>query len=584
MSMIESLTEGIRQRSLANEGEALLSKWEKTGLLEGLDDHKRGTMSRLLENQAAQLLKEQTTMQAGDVEGFASVAFPIVRRVFGGLLAQDLVSVQPMSLPSGLIFFMDFVHSGDSGMGGDSSGQNRLGRTADSSIYGQGRVARQILSGASLTDQDGEAGFYNLTNGFSSPTGSKVGFAIIASGTFGANESAADVKTLRRDPDLISGTSTYVIGEVDFVNTDGMNFDNLASMVVSGNNGAGELLAPAYHARRLNQFSGSSTSKVLVVGVCRDGTLSAVHLSHSMGGPNGTGGGASIVGRVYYPMTDNFVAAGDPFGGVAGSNANQSWGLETSQQIPEIDIKVDSIAVTAVTKKLKAKWSPELAQDLNAYHNLDAEVELTSILSEHIALEIDQEILSDLVSGASAGTLYWSRRPGKFLSREDGSLIAVSNGAPDFTGTVSDWYETLLETVNDLSARMHRKTLRGGANFLVCGPEVASLLEFTSGFRAKVASDEDRGSWGAENVGSISRKMDIYVDPYFMRNVLLVGRKGSSFLESGYVYAPYVPLQVTPTIFGIEDFVPRKGVMTRYAKKMVRPDMYGLVIVQDLAG
>jgi len=583
--MIESLTEGIRQRSLANEGEALLSKWERTGLLEGLDDHKRGTMSRLLENQAAQLLKEQTTMQAGDVEGFASVAFPIVRRVFGGLLAQDLVSVQPMSLPSGLIFFMDFVHSGDSGMGGGDSGQSRLGRTADSSIYGQGRVARQILSGASLTGQDGEAGFYNLTNGFSSPTGSKVGFAIIASGTFGANESDADVKTLRRDPDLISGTSTYVIGEVDFVNTDGMNFKNLASVVVSGTNGAGELLTGGYHARRLNQFSGSSTSKILVVGVSRDGTQSAVALSHSMGlTDTGRVGGASIVGKVYYPMTDNFVAAGDPFGGIAGSNANQSWGLETSQQIPEIDIKVDSIAVTAVTKKLKAKWSPELAQDLNAYHNLDAEVELTSILSEHIALEIDQEILSDLVSGASAGTLYWSRRPGKFLSREDGTLVTVSNGAPDFTGTVSDWYETLLETVNDLSARMHRKTLRGGANFLVCGPEVASLLEFTSGFRAKVASDEDRGSWGAENVGSISRKMDIYVDPYFMRNVLLVGRKGSSFLESGYVYAPYVPLQVTPTIFGVEDFVPRKGVMTRYAKKMVRPDMYGLVIVQDLAG
>ncbi len=105
MSVINTLTEGIRQRSLANEGEALLGKWERTGLLEGLDDVKRSNMARLLENQAAQLLRETTTMQAGDVEGFASVAFPIVRRVFGNLLAQDLVSVQPMSLPSGLIFF-----------------------------------------------------------------------------------------------------------------------------------------------------------------------------------------------------------------------------------------------------------------------------------------------------------------------------------------------------------------------------------------------------------------------------------------------------------------------------------------------
>jgi hypothetical protein len=161
--------------------------------------------------------------------------------------------------------------------------------------------------------------------------------------------------------------------------------------------------------------------------------------------------------------------------------------------------------------------------------------------------------------------------------------MSTGTNYPDFTGTVSEWYETLLETVNDVSARIHRKTLRGGANFLVCSPEVASILEFTSGFRASTAVDSDSaGSWGAQNIGSISRKMDIHVDPYFPRALILVGRKGSSFLESGYVYAPYVPLQVTPTIFGVEDFVPRKGVMTRYAKKMVRPDMYGVVVVRDL--
>jgi len=154
----------------------------------------------------------------------------------------------------------------------------------------------------------------------------------------------------------------------------------------------------------------------------------------------------------------------------------------------------------------------------------------------------------------------------------------------DFTGTVSEWYETLIETINDVSAQIHRKTLRGGANFLVCSPEVANILEFTAGFRANVTADADRGTVGAVNVGAISKKFDVYVDPYFPRNVILVGRKGGSFLESGYVYAPYVPLQVTPTIFGVEDFVPRKGVMTRYAKKMVRPDMYGLVVCADLNG
>ena len=239
--------------------------------------------------------------------------------------------------------------------------------------------------------------------------------------------------------------------------------------------------------------------------------------------------------------------------------------------------------MTAQTKKLKAKWSPELGQDLNAYHNLDAEVELTGILSEQIALEIDQEILGELVRGSTAGVRYWSRAPGLFVDAS-GAQVGAQAAAPDFTGTVSEWYETLIETINDVSAQIHRKTLRGGANFIVCGPEVANILEFTSGFRANVTHDADKGQIGALKAGSLSKKFEVYVDPYFLRNVILVGRKGSSFLESGYVYAPYVPLQVTPTIFGTEDFVPRKGVMTRYAKKMVRPDMYGLVVVRGLLG
>ena len=233
---------------------------------------------------------------------------------------------------------------------------------------------------------------------------------------------------------------------------------------------------------------------------------------------------------------------------------------------------------------MKAKWTPELGQDLNAYHNLDAEVELTSILSEQIGLEIDREILEDLIKGATAGTFYWSRSPGLFVNRITGVEVGANTKAPDFTGTVSQWYETLIETINDVSAQIHRKTLRGGANFIVCGPETANVLEFTSGFRAKVTHEDEKGEIGAVNVGSISKKFDVYVDPYFLRNVILIGRKGSSFLESGYVYAPYVPLQVTPTIFGTDDFVPRKGVMTRYAKKMVKPDMYGLVIIRGLLG
>jgi hypothetical protein len=305
----------------------------------------------------------------------------------------------------------------------------------------------------------------------------------------------------------------------------------------------------------------------------------------------GTVAGTSTT--VAYPITDDFVTGG-AIGSVVG---DPTWGLEeplfgtgnsgdatNKNEIPEIDIKVDSIAVTATTRKLKAKWSPELGQDLNAYHNLDAEVELTSILSEQIALEIDREILNDLIQGAAAGTFYWSRSPGLFVDRTTGAEVGAATAAPDFTGTVSEWYETLIETINDVSAQIHRKTLRGGANFLVTSPEVANILEFTAGFRASVTADADRGTVGAVRVGSVSKKFDVYVDPYFPRNVVLVGRKGGSFLESGFVYAPYVPLQVTPTIFGTEDFIPRKGVMTRYAKKMVRPDMYGLVICRGLLG
>ena len=568
MSVLNTLTEGIRARSLANEGEALLEKWEKTGLLEGLDDNGRSNMARLLENQAAQLLKETSTMQAGDVEGFSAVAFPIVRRVFGQLLAQELVSVQPMSLPSGLIFFLDFLFSPEGGMTDGA----RLGNAENTSIYGGGKVGSQITGGVDLSQNDGQLSAYSLNNGYASPVRLDAVNAIapVASGTYGdtASSPGGDYFTqLRSDPVFVSGSTAWLVATID--EPSDLNTEDLVAVTVrTAAQPSGIIGTNKFQVRRLTTQSATPGKlDVVFFGTGSTGTLNAQELKDAALAMTGTS----------YPSKDGFTD-GDAVGSVVGT---EFWQLENNTAIPEIDIKVDSVAVTALTKKLKAKWSPELAQDLNAYHNLDAEVELTSILSEQVALEIDQEILEDLVKGATAGTLYWSRSPGKFLNRETGAIL---NGTtyPDFTGTVSEWYETLLETVNEVSARIHRKTLRGGANFLVTSPEVANILEFTSGFRASVSVDDKDGSWGVHNVGSISRKMDIHVDPYFPRNLLLVGRKGSSFLESGYVYAPYVPLQVTPTIFGTEDFVPRKGVMTRYAKKMVRPDMYGLVVCADL--
>ena len=555
MSILNKLTEGIVDRDLSKEGAALLTKWERTGLLEGIDnDRKRNSMARLLENQAKELLREASSMAGGDVEGFAAVAFPIVRRVFGGLIANDLVSVQPMSLPSGLIFFLDFTFT-----------DTKLGSELGESLYGGGVVGQAITGGVSLSGDSAEDSFYNLNNGYSSPTASSAALAwtVVDSGVYGNNDLVLDRRS-RYDPDFTSGTTTVLVASTPLTGLGDVNLRNLVAIDAN----------QATHIRRLSTTDGTSLQCV----------FASVDASVSVATMSGTVIGSSA--SLDFPTIDPF--DGTPAAGTANAIGavvgDTTWGLENQTAIPEIDIKVDSVSITAITKKLKAKWTPELGQDLNAYHNLDAEVELTSILSEQIALEIDREILEDLIKGATASTLYWSRAAGRFVNRTTGAEIGATTATPDFTGTVSEWYETLVETVNDVSAAIHRKTLRGGANFLVCGPEVANVLEFTAGFRANITGDADRGTVGAVKTGSLSKKWDVYVDPYFPRNVILVGRKGGSFLESGYVYSPYVPLQVTPTIFGTEDFVPRKGVMTRYGKKMVRPDMYGLVIVRGLLG
>ncbi len=593
-SIIERLTEGVVNRDMRAESNALLTKWERTGLLEGLNhDRQKASMARLLENQAKELLRESSSMSAGDVEGFAAVAFPIVRRVFAGLIANDLVSVQPMSLPSGLIFFLDFTFASE--LGASSTQDRRFGNIQDKSIYGSDEVASQITGGVDLLDaRKGDFGGPRTVGARGYAYGSPSGSAVLSASASDfapagwqiGSETDAQKKLVQYDPDVMAladeSTNYFVLelaiprasaqfasgqwGQMDFNNLSAIDVPDITDIDDVTDGVSACTTSNTSHLRRLTQ---ATADLVKLYFVTTNDTTSVV---------DGTGTSANL--NLEFPIDDNF-AASNAIGSVVGTT---EWGLEGNELIPEIDIKVDSIAVTAQTKKLKAKWTPELGQDLNAYHNLDAETELTSILSEQIALEIDREILADLVTGATASTYYWSRSPGLFVNRETGAELGASAAAPDFTGTVSEWYETLVETINDVSAQIHRKTLRGGANFIVCGPEVANVLEFTAGFRASVTADDETGSIGAVNVGSLSKKFDVIVDPYFLRNVVLVGRRGNSFLESGYVYAPYVPLQTTPTIFGPEDFVPRKGVMTRYAKKMVRPDMYGLVIVRGLLG
>ena len=612
MSILQKLTEGVVNRDMRKEGAALLDKWEKTGLLEGLDnDTARNGMARLLENQAKQLLKEAaSTMAGGNVEGFAAVAFPIVRRVFGGLIANELVSVQPMSLPSGLIFFLDFTFGGPGAGSGDPD--SRAGMVTTTSLYGGNKVGAEITGGVNLgatSDTDtwasdaGGSQFYDLLNGYSSPTGTLTGDNgdLGPTGTIGANgkidrtESKftgqdnggwngdeIDARILQYDIDLPSGSAFAVIdfqeGDINDAGGNNFNYANMVSFTLR----SGCTEDPLNDVRviqRLNRNSGSSDGS----SVQHNGDVSLLAVALT--------GTAAILAEIvvqadatYEFSIKDAYAANTGLTKVGSVVGEDFWGLENNTDIPEINLKVDSVSVTANTKKLKAKWTPELGQDLNAYHNLDAEVELTSLLSEQIALEIDREIVNDLVKDATAATYYWSRSPGLFVNKKTGTEVGASSAAPDFTGTVSEWYETLGETINDVSAQIHRKTLRGGANFLVTSPEVANILEFTAGFRANVTHDDSKGTAGTDKVGTLSKRYDVYVDPYFPRNLVLIGRRGNSFLESGYVYAPYVPLQVTPTIFGVEDFVPRKGVMTRYAKRMVRPDMYGLVVVRGLLG
>jgi len=629
-NVLERLTEGTVFHDKKKESAALVQKWENSGLLEGIEnEYQRGTMAVLLENQAKELLREANTMASGDVQGFAAVAFPIVRRVFAGLIANDLVSVQPMSLPSGLVFFMDFKYGNDLGPAGDKV------ITAGDSLYGD-RLGVEITGGVRVDgNEHAEKGFYALTSGYGTARVSaevaasalKVhGVGAIDCGVLSGSDNA---KLVRFDPDLtqeaagkfvtvfranlgtLQGGATYgalwkLIPEQDLTSL------TVISGTVSGAPSSATPNAQTVTAHATPSLSNLGVSGSLVRRLTRivqgegsttgGGTddsgvkyLEVVILSTTT--PSGAlstspstkaldfalGAGATLA--VGFPIKDQVSPVGDSaLGALKGASP---FMLESSGSLPEIQLKVDSFSITARSRKLKASWTPELGQDLNAYHNLDAEVELTSILSEQIGLEIDQEILNDLIKGQTGGVKYWSRRPGKFVNRNTGADLGAALGVtapPDFTGNVSMWYETLIETINDVSANIHRKTLRGAANFVVCSPEVANILEFTAGFRATVTHDSDKGSIGAVKVGALNNKFDVIVDPYFPRNVLLVGRKGGSFLESGYVYSPYVPLQTSPTIFDPDNFTPRKAVMTRYGKAMVRPDMYGLVICQDLLG
>ena len=632
---LQQLTEGIRERHLGAEVNGLVEKWTRTGLLRGLEKGRRENMARLLENQAMQLLRESSSIStgagavtsSGDLRGFSNIAFPIVRRVFGGLVANELVSIQPMSLPSGLLFYLDYTYG--TRVGGDTNLQTGAAGDADAQTYKAGTSIYNNPTGKGVRSGSlGTGGQYDLVGAtyskvHATTTGAEL--AMLASGSFAGGltltggalmfATGTDGRLIQFDPQLstlieddaangaldATGRFQFLVFNLNQVGSD-IDLTNIRDFSVYSQAPADiglEAFSDTFQGgnnilnlRRLNQlgtFSGGVFTSNPLVG--RSDTNAAI-LTVVSGAysPTRAGDTTAAVG-----LSGSYaIAAGLDVGTDASSltipTFESDFATSPSPQIPEIDIKIESIAVTAQTRKLRARWSPELAQDLNAYHSLDAEVELTQILSEQVALEIDREILADLLTEARGANYFWSRAPGKFVNKTTGTSVDLASAlatGPSFTGTVREWYETLVETIIDVANEIHRKTLRGSANFIVVSPDVATILEASVLYKPSLTIDGMGQvgapfSIGAEAIGTLSNRFTVYKDPYFPRQKILVGYKGGSYLETGYVYAPYVPLIVTPTIFAPEDFTPRKGVMTRYGKKMVRADFYGTVTCLDM--
>ncbi len=613
---LNQLTEGIRDRHVGQEASRIQEKWTRTGLLRGLQGHGRENMARLMENQAAQVLRESNTLggsAGGNVEGFSNIAFPIVRRVFGGLVANELVSIQPMSLPSGLLFYLDYTYGSDVGGDAASTGATNL-ESINGETYTQGQSIYNNPTGRDIrTGSNATGGQYDLVGtSYTQLHSGSSEVSLLASGSWATGAyvagdalitSGTDGRLIQFDPQL----STLIDDEseewsalvVDLTTGDFAGMDTTAVKSFGLHTNAAGVTAAftdisalgadlqggsLLNLRRLNQIGTYAGATFTPDPFATPATTNAAMLC-IVKGLITVAGGANTFLDTSFVVSD---AVSEVSGAGAGTTLvvpsfESDFSITPQPVIPEIDIKIESIAVTATTRKLRARWSPELAQDLNAYHSMDAEVELTQILSEQIALEIDREILNDLLVQAKGANFFWDRRPGRFVNKrtgvdQTGGGVATS---PVFTGTVREWYETLVETIIDVANEIHRKTLRGSANFIVVSPEVATVFEASVLYKPSIKIDGQGqaaiSGIGAEQIGSLSNRFTVYKDPYFPRNKILVGYKGGSYLESGYVYAPYVPLIVTPTIFAPEDFTPRKGVMTRYGKKMVRADFYGTV-------
>jgi len=574
MSIKSLLTNNMNpQARLMQETRQLQSKWDKTGLLEGLAGVEKANMSILLENQAKQLLDESTaTGTSANSEQWAGVALPLVRRVFAEISAKEFVSVQPMNLPSGLIFYLDFKYgSTNGGFTADSTSSysslfggtgKKLGSTdsATGGLYGVGRYGYTINDVTSTVNvQTGSSGaLYFTTASFTD-----VDFDQQYSSSIVSKEIYKVVINVGDNSSASTNVNASSINNADLNAVRSFTFTSASLTQLPNFNAAfntGSLASPQYSVVLF--FSGAA-------GLLATG---------------------KVTGSLMYSKQPTDTTRGDfedknPFSGTGTSGINQGADIG----IPEINLELKSEPIVAKTRKLKAVWTPELAQDLNAYHSIDAEAELTALLSEYVSMEIDLEILDMLITAAPGVTTQaWSAKIGNELSVGlDGfgniNNITLNTDATNKTAYVkSTWFQTLGNKIQRVSNKIHQLTLRGGANFMVVSPDVATILESIPGYVVNTDGDSAKFAMGVSRVGSFASRFQVYKNPYMVENVILVGFRGNNFLETGAVYAPYIPLVQTPLVYDPINFTPRRGVLTRYAKKVIRPEFYGKIFIGDL--
>ena len=569
MSNVHQLLESAagNWKSLQSDAAKLASKWTKTGLLEGLTTVDSNNMSLLLENQAKQLVTETNTIASNSGftsgtqgENWAGIALPLVRKVFGTIVAKEFVSVQPMNMPSGLVFFLDFQY-----------GNNKTPFTEGSSLYGNRNTAGQYPF-ATLAP---EGGLYNPANKFTYSTnqfsssvvisGSSTGGTIPVTAASTGSVVTASWAEVNFDSTFSASAAAGQIFKATIVSASTFlsNFDPDAvrGFTLSGSGFTATNLLPQFTTYN---YTGQTISFFYSASSFAGNPAALVTVFYNKGNNSNTLSGNDSRGDFEADRTD-----------VSVPNSLSSSNIV----IPEINVKMQSQAITAKTKKLKAVWTPEFAQDLSAYQNIDAEAELTNIMSEYISMEIDLEILEMLIEDAAAGTEYWSAVNNQVINTN--GTFGASAG---FFNTQGQWFQTLGTKIQKLSNKIHQLTLRGGANFLVTSPTVATILESIPGFASTSNGEADQMEYafGVQKIGTVNGRYKVYKNPYMTENLILMGYRGSQFLETGAVFAPYIPLIMTPLVYDPDTFTPRKGLLTRYAKKMLRPEFYGKIYVSGL--